>query len=79
MAIRQLHLRALKYNAVVYKLIGKFIYHLMFIGKFFFRIEFTRDMVAEYSSGATRDMSWLGNSVLNLFDNPKLMANIEIK
>jgi hypothetical protein len=47
-------------------------HHLTFIGRFFFRIEFNRDIVALYSSGAIFDMSWVGNSELNLFERPNL-------
>lgn len=47
-------------------------HHLTFIGKFFFKIELILNIVALYSSGATRDISWVGNSVLNLFDKPNL-------
>lgn len=47
-------------------------HHLTFIGRFFFRIEFIREIVALYSSGAIFDMSCCGNSVLNLFDRPNL-------
>ena len=47
-------------------------HHLTFIGRFFFRIEFIREIEALYSSGAIFDMSCCGNSVLNLFDRPNL-------
>lgn len=50
----------------------KLIYHFTFIGRFFFKIEFTLFKVAEYSSGAIFDMSCEGNSVLNRFESPKL-------
>lgn len=49
-----------------------FPYHFTLIGRFFLRIEFIRDIVAVYSSGAIFDMSCDGNSVLNLFDRPNL-------
>lgn len=48
--------------------------HLTEIGKFFLRIEFIRDIVALYSSGAIFDMSCDGNSVLNRFERPKLKS-----
>lgn len=51
-------------------------YHLTFIGRFFFRIEFTLLSVAKNSSGAIFDMSCEGNSVLNRFDSPKLEEEI---
>jgi hypothetical protein len=50
-------------------------YHRMLIGRFFFKIAFTRLSVAEYSSGAILLMSCDGNSVLNRFESPNLKCN----
>lgn len=36
--------------------------HLAFIGKLFFKTELIRPIVSSYSSGATREVSALGNS-----------------
>lgn len=52
-------------------------HHLTFIGRFFFRIVFIRDIVELYSSGAIFDMSCVGNSVLNLFERPNLGSDGE--
>jgi len=36
--------------------------HLAFIGRLFFKTELIRPIVSSYSSGATREVSALGNS-----------------
>lgn len=46
--------------------------HLTFTGIVFFSTLFTRDTVALYSSGATRDTRPFGNSKSNLLLNPNL-------
>jgi hypothetical protein len=52
-------------------------HHLTLIGRFFFRTELIREIVALYSSGAIFDMSCCGNSVLNLLERPKLRVGIK--